>query len=146
MEMRFHSFSRDTPGSPFIALKVLNQGRRPVVITNLIKVVEGREYSEIISEPESQGEIISINDLEDPLSYFADLFSMENTSKILKEAEYFEKFVVENGAVQDLVVELDSGEYRLPEKLLVQDIKGRKYKVRNSLDVLNEFKSLSSAC
>ncbi|MBB3183749.1 hypothetical protein FHR95_001303 [Halomonas fontilapidosi] len=143
--MRFHSFSRDTLGPPFITLKVLNQGRRPVVITNLIKVVEGKEYSEVIAEPEGVGEMVTINNLEDPLSYFADLFSMENTSKILKEAEYFERFVVERGEVQDLVVEVSSGDYRFPEKLLVQDIRGRKYKVRKSSDVLKKFKAFSSA-
>lgn len=140
-EIKFHGFSPDQEGLPFVYLKMLNQGRRPVVVSKWVLVGAGCESACVIVDPPSlEGEVTNINDLDDPHDFFASSFSTNATSKKLNEAEFFEKFIVVSGQIEDVFLETLQGDYVYPDAILVEDVAGKRYPVKNVKKVVAELK------
>ncbi|MCE8027025.1 MULTISPECIES: hypothetical protein [Halomonadaceae] len=140
LEVQFHSFSPKQKGLPFVYLKILNQGRRPVIVSQWVLSIGEVELSSAIVDPWeiSEGEV-NLNELENPHSFFASAYSSNRTSKKLNEAEFFERFIVESGKVEEMLIETRDGDYVYPERMFIEDVKGGRYPVRNLKKVVNEL-------
>ena len=112
---------------PCFYLKIVNIGRRPIVLTSIEKRGKNGRWSNPLAEPELEKPInaaLKENNLKD-------IFSTKNTSKVLQEAEFFEiSYDIDNFRFE--VFSFNDDELVEAENFLIMDILGKKYPVKNA--------------
>lgn len=120
------SKSLDNP-PPCFYLKIVNIGRRPIVLTSIEKRGRNGRWSNPLAEPKLEKPIDAV--LKE--RKLRDVFSTKNTSKVLQEAEFFEiSYDVEDFPFE--VFSFDDGEITEATDFFILDILGKKYPVKNA--------------
>lgn len=119
---------------PCLKIRIVNAGRRPVVLTSLVK----KSSTLIWSSP-----IVSPNLLTNEKGYLERLpsmqdFSAQNTCLVLQENHVFE-FVIEDGSPFDLIASIDD-KVHCAEKLYVEDVLKKKYYVKWSKENIKKMR------
>lgn len=123
---------------PNLKIRIVNAGRRPIVISALIQVSLNFEYrSTSIIPPnlphDGLGTLLNIPSIED--------FSVQNTSLVLDEGKAFEIFIRYDDWMHYLINEdYDrNGYYEEVEKLYIEDVFKNKFYVKNSKENIEKF-------
>lgn len=120
------SKSLDNP-PPCFYLKIVNIGRRPIVLTSIEKRGRNGGWSNSLAEPELGKPIDEV--LKE--SKLKDVFSTKNTSKVLQEAEFFEvSYDIEDFLFE--VFSFDDDKLIEATDFFIMDILGKKYPVKNA--------------
>lgn len=139
----YYTFSNDPNDCyktvPNLKIRIANSGRRPIVITSLIKVSSDSGFlTEFIISPKinlssgNDGTLSNLPKIED--------FSVQNTSVVLNEGQAFELFIRHNDGIQELtIVNHKDGEYYDVEKLYIEDVLKNKIYIKNSKENIKKF-------
>ncbi|WP_312975699.1 hypothetical protein [Stutzerimonas nitrititolerans] len=120
------SKSLDNP-PPCFYLKIVNIGRRPIVLTDIEKIGKNGRWRNPLAEPELDKPIDTV--LKE--KKIKDIFSTKNTSKVLQEAEFFEaSYDLEDFRFE--VFSFDDDKLVEATNFFIMDILGKKYPVRNA--------------
>jgi hypothetical protein len=112
---------------PCFYLKIVNAGRRPIIITSIEKKSKETSWTNGIVEADLGREIFTHITEED----WKKMCSTEHSSKVLKESEFFEA-AYEGDDFLAQICDFSGDKFSKADRLFVIDIFGRSYPVRNS--------------
>lgn len=122
----FHDYSRGTEPGPSLRIRVVNAGRRPVMLTYLVRSGRQGEWSESLCP-------VRLHEIgEDDLAGLIEKSKLTQYFALrLAEGEVFEKIVHRDDYNYELCDFIED-ELREAEKLYVEDVQGRRYFVKGS--------------
>ena len=127
---------------PVLYIKIVNTGRRPIILTSVKKVAKNSTWGTPLRYPDYKQLDITVSDaIKDPETRRS-VFSIKNTSVVLKESEYFEvSYGIDD--FQHEVRNIFNDEFHEADNMYIENIVGSKIKIKDikkNIQAMYEYK------